>query len=52
MTTSLDLRPRMRRDPALGLWAVAGAGWVVTLALVLTGGAEAGHHDHVLEGSA
>jgi predicted metal-binding membrane protein len=51
MTTSLDLRPRMRRDPALGLWAVAGAGWVVSLALVLTGGAEAGHHDQVLEGS-
>jgi predicted metal-binding membrane protein len=49
---SPTLSVRLRRDPAVLLWAVAGACWAATLALVLTGGVEAGHHDHVLEGSA
>jgi predicted metal-binding membrane protein len=40
---------RLRRDPAVHLWAVAGACWAITLALTLSGGAEAAHHDHVLE---
>jgi predicted metal-binding membrane protein len=49
-TTPPVLRPpRLRRDPAVALWAVAGAAWAITLALTLTGGAEAAHHDHVLE---
>lgn len=51
MTTTIPAPPavRTRRDPAVALWAVAGACWAVTLALTLTGGAEAAHHDHVLE---
>jgi len=48
-TTTHPLATRLRRDPAVALWAVAGACWLATLALVLTGGAEAAHHDHVLE---
>jgi predicted metal-binding membrane protein len=41
--------PRPRRDPAVVLWATAGVCWALTLALAVTGGAEAAHHDHVLE---
>src|SRR4051812_13965668 len=48
-STPPTLAVRLRRDPAVPLWAVAGACWAVTFALVLTGGAEAAHHDHVLE---
>ena len=40
---------RLRRDPAVTLWAVAGVSWAITFALTLTGGTEAAHHDHVLE---
>jgi predicted metal-binding membrane protein len=40
---------RLRRDPAVLFWTVAGACWAVTVALAVTGGAEAAHHDHVLE---
>ena len=40
--------PRLR-DPAVPLWGAAGVAWAVTLALTLTGGAQAAHHDHVLE---
>lgn len=51
VTTSTRPAPagRLRRDPAIAIWSVAAACWAVTLALVLTGGAEAAHHDHVLE---
>jgi predicted metal-binding membrane protein len=45
------LTTRLRRDPAVALWAVAGACWLATFALVLTGGVEAAHHDQVLEQS-
>jgi predicted metal-binding membrane protein len=50
-TTSIPARPAtgLRRDPAVALWAVAGVCWAATFALTLTGGAEAAHHDHVLE---
>lgn len=48
-STPPTLAVRLRRDPAVVLWAVAGACWAVTFALVLTGGVEAAHHDHVLE---
>jgi predicted metal-binding membrane protein len=41
--------PGTGRDPAVALWAVAGICWAATIALTLTGGAEAAHHDHVLE---
>ena len=47
--TRTSTPPQLRRDPAVALWAVAGAGWAVTFALTLTGGAESAHHDHVLE---
>lgn len=51
MTTTIPAPPavRTRRDPAVALWAVAGICWAATLALTLTGGAAAAHHDHVLE---
>lgn len=44
--TSTPPRPvtRPRRDPAVGLWAAAGACWAITLALTVTGGAPAAHH--------
>jgi predicted metal-binding membrane protein len=48
-STPPTLAVRIRRDPAVALWAVAGACWAATFALVLTGGVEAAHHDHVLE---
>ena len=50
-TTSIPARPAAGtgRDPAVALWTVAGICWLATLALTLTGGAEAAHHDHVLE---
>lgn len=50
-STPPALRTRLRRDPAVTLWTVAGGCWATTLALVLTGGVEAAHHDHVLEHS-
>ncbi len=37
-----------RRDPGVVLWAVAGAAWLVTAVLVVTGGDRLGHHDVVL----
>jgi predicted metal-binding membrane protein len=51
MTTTIPQRPvtGVRRDPAPALWTVAGICWAATLALTLTGGAAAAHHDHVLE---
>jgi predicted metal-binding membrane protein len=53
MTTTtvapVPLPTRLRRDPAVHLWVVAGTCWAITLALTLAGGAEAAHHDHVLE---
>jgi predicted metal-binding membrane protein len=41
--------PRLGRDPAVTLWTVAGVCWAITVALAVTGGVEAAHHDHVLE---
>lgn len=49
VTTSTRPAAAVRRDPAIALWTVATACWAATLALVLTGGAEAAHHDHVLQ---
>jgi predicted metal-binding membrane protein len=40
--------PRLR-DPAVPLWTAAAVAWALTVALTLTGGTAAGHHDHVLE---
>jgi predicted metal-binding membrane protein len=45
------LAARVRQDPAVALWAVAGACWVATAWLVLSGGGQLGHHDVVLEQS-
>jgi predicted metal-binding membrane protein len=45
------LAVRLRHDPAVALWSVAGLCWAATFVLVLTGGVEAAHHDHVLEHS-
>ena len=40
-----------RRDPAVTVWVVAGACWLLTAWLVVSGGHELGHHDVVLDGS-
>ena len=50
-STPPTLAVRLRHDPAVALWSVAGICWAATFALTLTGGVEAAHHDHVLEGS-
>src|SRR3954447_13337107 len=52
MTTTTRPAPiaaRLRRDPAVGLWAVAGVCWAITFGLTVAGGSTAAHHDHVLE---
>jgi predicted metal-binding membrane protein len=53
-TTTRDSLPaapqgRLRHDPAVLLWTVAATCWAIALALAVTGGTEAAHHDHVLE---
>jgi predicted metal-binding membrane protein len=40
-----------RGDPAVAVWVGAGACWLLTTWLVVTGGHELGHHDVVLEQS-
>lgn len=42
--------PRLRLDPAVFLWAVAGACWAATFTLIVAGGTGVAHHDGVLEG--
>ena len=57
MTTTTQPHPavqrlqRLRRDPAVGLWAVAGACWAASLAVVVAGDADLADHDHVIEHS-
>lgn len=54
MSTGTDTHsraePRTPRDPTRALWVVAGAGWVLTVGIVLADLAELGHHDAVLTG--
>jgi predicted metal-binding membrane protein len=45
------LATRARQDPAVAVWVVAGACWLLTTWLVVTGGHELGHHDIALERS-
>jgi predicted metal-binding membrane protein len=51
MTAASPAAARPVRDPAPLIWGVAAASWIVTFALLLSGGIEAGSHDHVLDGS-
>jgi predicted metal-binding membrane protein len=50
-TTGPTLVARIRHDPGVLLWVVAGGCWVATTWLVVVGGDELGHHDVVLEQS-
>jgi predicted metal-binding membrane protein len=47
--TAPTLGTRVRRDPAVVLWAAAGTCWVATVWLLLVGGDELGHHDVVVQ---
>jgi predicted metal-binding membrane protein len=57
MTTTTHPSPtvqrlrRLRHDPAIGLWGIAGACWTASLAVVLMGDADLADHDHVIEHS-
>ena len=52
MTASYAASPRALRDPARVLWAVAGACWVLSVVLAVTGAVALGSHDHVFESAA